>query len=291
MEIMNLNSFPMIEVIRPGQYSSIQDLGRFGYRSMGVPISGSMDQSSAELANQLLGNEANAALVEMTYVGATFLFQECATIAFAGARCEVKLNNEIIEDRSVLNIEVGTTLSFGAMKDGNFLYLAIIGGFKTEMVLGSACYYEAINGMSRMTKGMTLFFDETLQKQEIKLNETRSIRINQNQYIEVEKGPEFHLLTNEDLQLLTETEFTISPQSNRMGFRLNEQVEIDSKEIISSPVQPGTVQLTKGGQLIVLMRDAQTVGGYFRVFQLTPESINQLAQASRKLRIKFLLLD
>ncbi|MDG1333619.1 MAG: biotin-dependent carboxyltransferase family protein [Crocinitomicaceae bacterium] len=277
----------MIEVIRSGLFTTIQDLGRFGFRSTGVPVSGPMDQTSAAFANELLQNDPNDPLIEMAYVGATFLFNKSATIAFAGAICEVKLNNEIVRDRSVLKIEAGSVISFGAMKEGNFLYLAILGGFKTDKLLGSACYYEAVNGMARMSKGMRLSFQADHQQREINLNR-KVIGLNRNNgIIEVEKGPEFHLLSEEDAQVLTQTQFTISPQSNRMGILLNELVEIESKEIISSPVQAGTVQLTKGGQLIVLMRDAQTVGGYPRVLQLTEKSINQLVQTRFNMDFRF----
>lgn len=281
----------MIEVIRPGQFSTIQDLGRFGYRSMGVPVSGPMDQASAAHANEILGNDPNDALIEMTYVGVTLLFHQSATISLAGAMCDIKVNNEPIEHRSILKIEAGSTIGFGAMKSGNFCYLAIIGGFKAEKTLGSACYYEAVNGKSRITKGARLLFDKSLQNRPINLDVERRDIGNSSGIIHVEKGPEFHLLSNDEVQLLTETEFTISPQSSRMGFRLNEQVNIESKEIVSSPVQPGTIQLTKGGQLIVLMIDAQTIGGYSRIFQLTRESIDILAQHTRNISFRFDIIE
>lgn len=279
----------MIEILRPGQYSTIQDLGRLGYRSVGVPVSGPMDSASALQANCLLGNEPNDALIEMAYVGASFLFQKPAIIAFSGADCEVKLNNEIVESQSVLCISAGSTLSFGALKLGNFLYLAIAGGFKSEKVLGSASYFQSITEHARISKGMILSFDESSQKRKVKQSE-KLTSIKASSYLEVEKGPEFHLLSDEKIRLLTEMEFTISTQSNRMGFRLNEQIGSELDEIISSPVQPGTVQLTQGGQLIVLMRDAQTIGGYPRILQLTEESINQLAQCNRSSRMMFRLV-
>ena len=119
----------MIEVIRPGQFSTIQDLGRFGYRSIGVPISGPMDSQSARNANKILGNDPNCPLMEMVFVGATLLFHKQAIIAFTGAQCEVRLNNELVEEQSVIQIKSGSTLSFGAMTLGNFLYMAISGGF------------------------------------------------------------------------------------------------------------------------------------------------------------------
>ena len=146
----------MIEVVRPGLFTTLQDLGRFGYRSMGVPVSGPMDSSSAVIANELLNNHPNSALIEMAYLGASLLFHHSATIAFLGATCEVKLNDEVIENQVVIRVEAGSILSFDAMKHGNFLYLAIVGGFKTEPILGSVCYYDAITDIARMMKGTKL---------------------------------------------------------------------------------------------------------------------------------------
>lgn len=281
----------MIEVVRPGLFTTLQDLGRFGYRSMGVPISGPMDSQSAATANELLCNDPNCALIEIAYVGASFLFHNAAMVAFSGATCEVKLNDKLIENQTILQIEAGNILSFGAMTRGNFLYLAIEGGFKSDLVLGSACYYEAITGIARMSKGTKLNFD--LVNQEIPQRHT-SIRkelVHSSAFIEVEKGPEFDLLSADEISLLTSTDFSVSPQSNRMGFLLNEAVNIGLKEIISSPVQPGTIQLTKGGQLIVLMRDAQTTGGYPRILQLNEESINRLVQYPRNLSFQFSIVE
>ena len=223
----------------------------------------------------------------MAYIGASLLFHHSATIAFLGATCEVKLNDEVIENQVVIRVEAGSILSFGAMKHGNFLYLAIVGGFKTEPILGSVCYYDAITDIARMMKGTKLHFDFANQEIPDKHNSIPKALINSSSFIEVEKGPEFDLLSPEEISLLTTTPFSVSSQSNRMGFLLNDAVNIDLKEIISSPVQPGTIQLTKDGQLIVLMRDAQTTGGYPRILQLTEESINKLAQYPRNLSFKF----
>ncbi|MFK7783592.1 MAG: biotin-dependent carboxyltransferase family protein [Crocinitomicaceae bacterium] len=281
----------MIEVIRAGQFTTIQDLGRFSYRSMGVPVSGPMDSASANDANNLLGNDSNSPLLEMAHVGATLLFHQSATIALSGANCEVKLNNEQVEVDAVLNIESGSKLTFGAMKNGNFLYLAICGGFKVEMTLGSACYFEAVNGISHLKKGMQLRFDETVQQRSIKRVQRKTLSKVLSACIEVEKGPEFQGLSDREIDVLFAMEFTVSRQSNRMGYRLNEQVNFKIDEIISSPVQPGTIQLTQGGQLIVLMRDAQTTGGYSRILQLTENSINKLAQLPPNSVFKLKLIE
>ncbi len=275
---INLKRFRMIEVLRPGLFTTLHDLGRFGYRAQGVPVSGPMDSRSAAYANALLDNHANSPLVEMAFVGASFLFHQSAIVAFSGAQCEVKLNNEIIENQSVVHVATGSTFSFGALTQGNFLYLAVVGGFESERFLGSVCYYESISGISRMIKGSELHFNESHQRTTEHLTTNLRSLSSPTSAILVEKGPEFHLLSEENRSALMNTSFSISPRSNRMGFLLNESVSISLNEIISSPVQPGTIQLTQAGQLIVLMRDAQTTGGYPRILQLSEESINQLAQ-------------
>lgn len=280
----------MIEVIRPGQYSTIQDLGRFGFRAMGVPVSGAMDRSSALFANQILENPENAPVIEMSFVGASFLFHKPAVIAVCGADCEISVDNVLVDTKHVLKIEANSTVKFGAITSGNFIYLAILEGFQSEIILGSASYVGGITETVRLNKGQLLHFDDTLQT-EIPLQLTFTKTISDNSIIFIDKGPEFEQLSEASIQQLLETDFTISPQSNRMGFQLNETVELGAKEIISSPVQPGTVQLTPGGQLIVLMRDAQTMGGYSRVFQLTEESIDKLTQKQFGEGFKFQLID
>lgn len=280
----------MIEVIRPGQFSTIQDFGRYGFRAMGVPVSGPMDRSSATIANKLLGNESNAPVIEMSFVGASFLFHKASVIAVFGADCQISVNNVVIESKHVFKIEANSTVKFGAITSGNFLYLAISGGFHSEVILGSASYFGGITKRSRLLKGQQLRFDDASQNANHEELE-RAKSVGESSIIDVEKGPEFDLLSEENIQQLLKTEFTVSPQSNRMGFRINENAGFGMKDIISSPVQPGTVQLTPGGQLIVLMRDAQTIGGYSRVLQITSESIDRLAQNRFGERFKFRLID
>jgi biotin-dependent carboxylase-like uncharacterized protein len=290
-ESTNLNSPPMIEVLRPGLFTTIQDLGRFGYRSVGVPVSGPMDSDSSKCANELLGNDQNCPVIEMAFVGASFLFHHSATVAYAGADCEILLNDERVNDRAIINIESGSVLSFGPLTYGNFGYLAVFGGFHAARILGSACYFAAVTGIARMTKGTTVPFDQSIQNKSINTNQKSPILSLPDDIITVEKGPEFHHLSEQEIHLLTTKEFTISRQSNRMGYQLNERVAFGIREIISSPVQPGTVQLTHGGQLIVLMRDAQTIGGYPRILQLTESSLNKIAQLALNTSIQFRIVN
>ncbi len=270
----------MIEVISPGIYTSIQDMGRIGYRKYGIPRSGAMDSYSAKLVNQILGNSANEALLEMTLVGPTLKFKTDSNIAITGANFDFQIDDQPIEMNKVVSIKAGQTLKSGDAKQGMRAYLGIEFGFETDMVLGSYSQYKNVTSKTKLNKGDVLTFKQKSINVAQKNTVMESILpIQDEKTIEVFKGPEFKLLSKSIVQNILETKFKISMQSNRMGYRLiSDNNSFTAVEIITSPVQPGTVQLTPSGQIIILGKDAQTTGGYARVFQLTEKAQNVLAQ-------------
>ena len=280
----------MIKVVAPGLYTTLQDLGRFGYRNMGVPLSGAMDQHAAKLANQLVQNHENTTVLEFTLMGPTLYFEKNATIAITGGTFSSKVNNTEVPLNNALEITAGSTLTFNKPIHGLRGYLAIKGGFKSENVLGSMSYYTGITHKARLEKGDTLCFTTEKNPGEIKVSEKMSPISFSEDKIEVFKGPEFEALSEAVKMQLLQNEYTVSSESNRMAMLLNGIGELSANEIITAPVQPGTVQLTPSGKLIILMRDSQTTGGYARVLQLTENAINILAQKRPQESIKFELL-
>ena len=282
----------MVKVIQSGFYSTIQDLGRFGYQHYGVPVSGVMDAYSATMANGLLNNYKNDAVIEMTMTGATLMFQ-CAThICISGADMSPKLNNQRIKNNFVVVVKAGDILSFGSLTVGFRAYLAVSGGFQTEKVMHSRSMF------SNITQGQKLLKNDMLPILEFandKTTSTSSIKQNHTFFkdiiLPVYKGPEFEQLTNEQQIRLCSMEFCISKQNNRMAYQLEGLFVNHLEPIITSLVLPGTVQLTPSGQLIVLMRDCQTTGGYPRVLQLSVASINMLSQKFTNQRIRFKLIE
>lgn len=269
----------MIKILTSGFYSTIQDYGRIGFQDYGVPYSGVMDKNAYALANLLLGNNPNEAVIEMTMIGATFQFTIDTYIAITGANMHAKLNNIQVENNKVLKVKLNDVLSLGKAKDGFRSYLAVLGGFNTEIVMNSKSMYQDITKQVRLFKK-----DELLINESSKMINTQnaSIRVNlsymQSAQIEVFKGPEFDSLSKHQQKLLFLKPFTVSSHSNRMGYQLKEVLENELKPIITSAVLPGTVQLTPSGKLIILMRDCQTSGGYPRVLQLKESAINVLSQ-------------
>lgn len=263
----------MIEVITSGFHTTFQDKGRFGFREYGIPVSGSMDQISALMANKIVGNADNKVVLEYVLNGPILKFNCMATIAITGGTSTPMLDNVRIEMNKPISIKKGQVLKVGNCINGNYGYIAISGGFTCPKKFGSASYYDSILPGNKINKGDNLRFasdNSSLIPHPIKIKPNSIFAV---------KGPEFGLLSELQQKQILDEQFILTQEISRMGFRLSSTSETYfAPEIISSPVQPGTIQLTPSGQLIVLMRDAQTTGGYARIMQLDDQSVSLLAQ-------------
>ena len=277
----------MIEVIKTGIYSTIQDQGRFGYRNIGVPVSGAMDITSVNLANSLLDNHLNCAVLETTYIGPILKFHIPTYVVITGADCYLKLNDRPINLNTVIFIKKGDQLSIGKATTGVRNYLAVAGGIQTQKILNSRSFYKGITQNESINKGMFLAVNQPLKNI---INRTSIVTNNEHfdqKIMTAFNGPEYNLLSKQTQMNLWTQEFKISDQSNRMAYKLTGTSSLCANEIITSSVQPGTIQLTPSGKLIILMRDCQTTGGYARVLQLSNSSINKLSQKTPNSKIYF----
>ena len=271
--------FWMIEVLKAGFYSTIQDLGRVGYREFGVPISGAMDRFSAKLANRLLGNDINDAVLEITLTGPTLNFNCNTTICITGANMNPKVNEEPILLNHRISVKFGDILSFGKLELGYRTYIAVGGGFQSPIIMKSRSMYPNVTATSKLEAHVILAIKED---RDMSIASYAAIKLRNDHFantnLEVLKGPEFEALPAKLQEELAAMMFTVSKNNNRMGYQFVETLENAIPSILTAPVLPGTVQLTPSGNLIVLMRDGQISGGYPRIMQLTEESINVLAQ-------------
>jgi allophanate hydrolase subunit 2 len=142
-----------ILVLSEGMHSSIQDLGRKGYRSYGVPISGAMDKYSAILANKLLNNEEGMSVMEMTLVGPKIMFEDHTLMVLTGADMSPSLNGEPIMMNFVYAVNTSDVLSFRDLNFGTRTYLGVKGGFKTEKKLNSRSFFDGITAKEKIEKG------------------------------------------------------------------------------------------------------------------------------------------
>tara|TARA_B100000809_G_scaffold43630_1_gene37840 strand:- start:5255 stop:6181 length:927 start_codon:yes stop_codon:yes gene_type:complete len=283
----------MIEVVKPGFFTLIQDAGRFGYQEFGMPISGALDLDSFRLANWLVGNSLKEAVLEVTLTGPVLKFYTDMSIGITGADMQPKLDNAPIEMYKTIPIRKGSVLSFGKLQSGCRAYVSFAGGFSLEKEMGSASTYTyaklgGVKGRA-LRKGDTLPF---LRNQGIGLKtvpEEFHIQPYRLLSVRIIEGPEASLFLNLELDKFYTNEYVVSSKSNRMGVRL-EGVFIKSapsSEMLSSGVVKGTIQVPSNGQPILLLADAQTTGGYPRIGNVIQADLSLIAQQKPGDRIRF----
>jgi len=277
----------MIKIIKPGLYSTIQDKGRVGMQSYGIPYSGTMDSFSSDLANKILNNSVNSAVLEITMVGPVLEFVYETVICITGANLSPLLNNKIIKMNNPIFIKANDILSFGVLKSGLRSYIAVLGGFKSEKVFGSRSMFKNLTKVVKLAKNDVLNFNKDIifKSSKINLNKTSNI----DNKIVVFKGPEYDILNSSQKDFISSKKFRISNNYNRMAIQLTDLLSNTLEPIITSMVMPVTVQLTPAGNLIILMKDCQTTGGYPRILQVEEKSINSLAQLKKDSELWFSL--
>lgn len=285
-----------MEFIKPGMFTTVQDLGRGGLAHLGFPPGGVMDRASAIQANLALGNDAEAALLEITLFGPRIKFREDLRIALQGGRAKVFLDGES-RDTSVIEVKKGQVLDIPLLEKGCRTYLAVEGGIDVPEVFGakSTLSHAAIGGFEgrALIKGdvlKVLAVDDNNERPTIEL---KASSLPSNPQLKCRQGPEFDWFSNEDkVKFLTST-YTVSQNSNRMGMRL-EDVQVfteDNFAMFSSALFPGVVQIPHDGNPIIILRDGPTAGGYPRVVILDDSELDVLAQLRPGDKLGFEFLD
>ncbi|QTY27244.1 biotin-dependent carboxyltransferase family protein [Flavobacterium sp. CS20] len=279
----------MIKLLSNGFYTSIQDLGRFGYTDFGVPLSGAMDQNLSRFANLLVGNSPEQAVLEMTFIGSKLKFTTAQTIAITAPKAKVFINGIKAETNHQLSIHPDDVLEVKNIQ--NRAYLAVKGHLISEEKLGSQSQYQSITTLEKLKKDDEIRIKSNHQNFNKKhANVNYDFSIYESKTLKVYPLPEYDKLNRNEKEILATKTFTISEQSNRMAYQFDEVFENRLESINSTPVMPGVVQLTPEGKLMILMRDAQVTGGYPRIFQLSENSINLLSQKPLKSQINFEIL-
>ena len=276
-------------VVKPGIYSTIQDAGRFGYRSFGVPVSGAMDQPAFYTANALAGNKKNAACIECTMGGLQLQFKKNAVIAVAGGGAAF-VNGQLIKIGQPLSVSKNDMLEIRYNNDGMRTYIAVKGGFDSNNIMNSRSVYAKAGIGAPLKKEQGLLFGNMLSADPKRITESLSLPVyNSEALIRIIAGPESHWMDPESIQQLSSQLFALSNQCDRMGYQLKaDPLSLNEhKELLSTAVTKGTVQLTPSGQLIILMSDCQTTGGYPRVAQVAAVDLPVLAQLKPGDKIRF----
>lgn len=281
---------------KSGVLTSVQDLGREGFRQMGINPSGVMDKTAARLINLLIGNKETEGVLEMHFPAAELLFETGAVFALGGADFSAGLDGEPLKNWRPLFAPKGSTLRFDSKISGNRAYLSVAGGFKLEKWLGSAStnLIARIGGFRgrRSEKGDRIYLNAesaTITPHDRSVSSSLIPAYGRFPTVRITPGAEFDLLNALGQETLIEENFVVSANSDRMGFRLQGKPVnlLESTEIVSSAVNFGTIQLLPDGQLIVLMADHQTSGGYPRIAQVAAIDLPLVAQLGANDKVAF----
>jgi len=279
---------PTWEVREGGLYTTVQDLGRVGYRSLGVPLSGAMDPAALQLANVVVGNAPGAAAIECTAPGPVLRALDDVTIAITGADLQATLDRATVERGTAISVRAGQTLSFGAPREGMWAYVAVAGGLDVPMALGSASVFVpgSLGGV-RLRAGDVLGRREgptrflTRRAPSLPIPGTEAT-------IRVIPGPQDAWFEPEVLAAFYRATFTVSVRSDRAGTRLEgPKVRVQRERMLSDGMVPGAVQVPSGGQPIVIMPDGPTTGGYPKLGVVASADLRLVAQARTGVKIHF----
>ena len=299
----------MIEVLEPGLSTTVQDTGRYGKYHIGMPPSGAMDQYAHKVANYVVGNDEDAATLEMTYAGPDLEFQEDAVVAATGADMEPKLNDEAVPTWTAVQVEAGDVLSFEFATEGVRSYLSVAGGIDVLKIMDSRSTYTLI-GLGGY-EGRGLEAGDELPVGSAAGSETVGAAVDDsyvpdyanNDRIRVVMGLCDYRLTDEGRDEFLGTQWKISDEADRVGCRLTgpdiegmfEEREQpfgagpDPTNVVDLGYPVGSIQMA--GQPIILMRDAVTGGGYATVGTVASIDRDMLAQARTHNEITFEAVD
>lgn len=278
-----------------GAFSTVQDMGRFGYRRYGVPVSGAMDKRSAFLANLLAGNDPGAALIEVTLLGPVIQFEEDVPFSITGADLSPTLNGAPLEMYAGLCGRRGDVLRFGEVKYGCRAYIAFGGGITVSPVMGSrSTYHKAgIGGIhgGKLREGDRLPVGGHRASPKVR-SMPREVFAGAVE-LRVTDGIQKERFTQEGIDRFYRAEYTALSQSDRMGIRLSGEAVAHARgaDILSEGVVPGAIQIPPNGQPIIMMADCQTTGGYTKIANVISADLPLAAQISAGDRARFRRVD
>jgi len=270
------------QVIAPGLLTTVQDQGRTGFGAIGVARAGALDAAAAWLGNQLVGNDAGAAVLEITLRGPTLRLPGPASIALTGAAVQARFEGTALPMQRPVQLPAGT-LKLGAVSGGVRSYLAVQGGFGVPQVMGSRS--TDLRGGFGGLEGRALRQDDALplslpSRAMATAPDWPGWWVGPEAIVGAAGAPIRYVPSAHGLATqLAQQSWRASPSSDRQGLRLQGQaLATDSGDQLSEPVAPGTIQLPPDGLPIVLLADAQTIGGYARLGHVIAADLPRLAQ-------------
>lgn len=283
-----------IEVQAPGLLTTVQDLGREGFGPMGVSPSGAADAVSLRVGNRLVGNDDNAAALEMTLVGGTFRFTEAAVIALTGSDFGATLDGAPVPLWESIPVRAGACLRLGATRSGARCYLCVHGGIAVEPVLGSASTHllSGLGGFDGrpLRRGDMLRLGPTSAPARKRRTDSQALRaLAPRKLLRVTAGPQADWFAESTQRTFYESTYRVAENSNRMGLRLEGAAvaPTPAREMITEGVSLGAVQVPAGGHPIILFVEQQTTGGYPKIANVISADLVSVGQLRPRDEIRF----
>ncbi len=263
----------MIEVLAPGPSATVQDTGRRGHAALGVPPAGAFDRAAAALANRLVGNAADAAVLEVTLGGLVLRVHDAATVALTGAACPGTL-----DWGAAVTLVAGGRIALRPPPIGLRSYLAVRGGFAVEPVLGSRST-DTLSGLGPrpLRAGDRLAVGRATAGPVVGVVAAQDIVAGP---LQIVPGPRADWFTSAALETLTAVPWTVRAESDRIGLRLDgpSLERLRTGELPSEPLLPGALQVPPDGRPILFGPDGPVTGGYPVIAVLRDADLDRAAQ-------------
>ncbi|MBU5625928.1 biotin-dependent carboxyltransferase family protein [Oscillibacter sp. MSJ-2] len=281
-----------IRVEQGGLLTTVQDMGRTGYQQYGMSVAGVLDQRAAALANFLVGNVENEAVLEVSLLGPRLLFTQDNCIALTGGDLGAELDGAPVPLYAAVAARKGQILSFTGPKSGCRAYLAFAGGLDIPIVMGSRSTFlkSQLGGYQgrQLSSGDEIAFRAPRPILPM-MSRRRLMERTASSLLRVVLGPQDDAFTPEGLETFLSSEYTLTNQFDRMGCRLDGPVIAHraGADILSDGISFGAVQVPSSGKPILMLADRQTVGGYTKIACVISADFSALAQAKAGDRFRF----
>lgn len=301
-----------LEILKPGLLTTIQDTGRYGYQKQGVMVNGPMDSFALRIANLLVGNDEREGALEITLLGPKIRFAEQMLIAVCGADLSPRIGGQPLPSWRPVLVQAGSVLEFGASAEGCRAYLAVAGSFAVPEVLGSRSTFlrAGIGGYQgrALQAGDVLTLRSSSEQARLRIAQLAGVAGNDpfiatdwavsrellpayrtNPVLRVMRGAQFDEFEPASQAQFWGSAFTVTPQSDRMGYRLQGELLAlsEARELLSEAVTAGTIQVPSDGQPIILLADRQTTGGYPKIAQIAAVDLPVIAQVKPGEHVRF----
>lgn len=296
-----INQGAELRIVRSGLFTTVQDLGRFGFQRFGMPVSGAMDAIALRIGNRLVGNADQVAALEITIVGPEIAFEEPAVVAITGADLSPAIDGIPAASWTAIRIVAGSILTFGPRRSGARAYLAVAGGIAVPAVLHSrATHTRSLTGGF---SGRSLAHGDVLRAGRPAPDAARFLgrtvpvsvrpRYDSTPVLRVILGPQVHQFTTAAVDALFSGVYAILAEADRMGYRLSGPPlpHRGPADMISDATPPGSVQAPANQQPILLMADHQTTGGYPKIAVVISADLPAAAQLMPGDQLRFSLVD